>query len=243
MKQTIEIYLLDDDPVFLQTYSRGLNEYLQKRSELFQIHSFTNGEALLAQAAAAERIDLLIVDICLGADTITGLGVASQLRSRFPDCSIIYLTAYLEYATEIYETRPLYFIIKEEFQKRLPVAMELFFQQQLEKQTSIIVSTGRTEAVVRLHDLIYCEHIGRKTKLVCTDRQILVPDSIDELASKLPANRFIVCHKGYIVNFNYVVTYRRHIAVLSTGQELPISRARYDAFRAAYANQLAEGMC
>lgn len=239
MNQTMEIYLLDDDPVFLQTFSHALTAFLQKRSEQFQLHSFADGEALLAQAASADRIDLLITDICLGSDTITGLGVANQLRRRFPACSIIFLTAFLEYATEIYDTRPLYFILKEEYQQRIPAAMELFFRDQAEKQDSITVSTGRTKAVVRLQDLIYCERVGRKTKLVSTDRQLFTSDTIDAFAARLPQNRFIVCHKGYIVNFSYVVSYRRYAATLSSGQELPISRARYDAFRAAFANHLA----
>lgn len=239
MNQAIEIYLLDDNSIFLQTFSQALEAFLQQCSEDYQMHSFTDGEALLAQAASADRIDLLIADICLDSDMITGIGVASQLRRQFPTCSIIYLTSFLEYATEIYDTRPLYFILKEEYQQRIPAAMELFFRDQAEKQDSITVSNGRTEAVVRLQDLIYCEHIGRKTKLVCTDRQFLVSDTIDELAAKLPQKQFVVCHKGFIVNLSCVVSYRRHIAVLSTGQELPISRARYDAFRAAYASYLA----
>lgn len=237
MNQTIDIFLLDDDPVFLQAFSRELVGYLQQRGEGFRLRTFQDGKELLEAAETAERLDLLISDICLGGDGISGLQVGEGIRSRFPACGIIYLTAFLEYATEIYDTRPLYFILKEEFRQRIPAAMELFFRDCREKQDSISFLSGRTRTVVRLRELIYCEHVGRKTRLVCTDRELLVPDSIYALAEKLPG-RFIVCHKGYIVNLDYVESYRRFSVTLTTGQELPISRSRYETFQGAFADYL-----
>ncbi len=66
MFQSLEIYLLDDDPVFLQTFSQALEDYLRQQSCIFQIHAFTDGKELLARASERRQADLLIADIALG---------------------------------------------------------------------------------------------------------------------------------------------------------------------------------
>lgn len=238
MFQSLEIYLLDDDPVFLQTFSQTLEDYLQQQGCIFQLHAFTDGKELLVRAVERRQADLLIADIALGSRETNGLDVASKMRCWFPGCSIIYLTAFLEFATEIYDTRPLYFILKEEYQQRIPLAMKLFFQDYAAKQETLTVTTGRTQTVIQLQDLIYCEHIGRKTNLVCTGQELLVPDTIANLMNRLPQRRFVICHKGYIVGLQYVKSYCRYVVTLNTGQELPISRSRYEAFRAAFLRYL-----
>lgn len=236
MSQAIEIYLLDDDPVFLQTFSTALKAYLRKRPDDYRFHTYTDGELLISQVKESQRVDLLIADICLNTDTISGIRVAELVRAENPTCGIIYLTNYLEYATEIYNTRPLYFILKEEYQLRIPTAMEMFFLDREEDRDTLAMVSGHTQSVIHLRDLLYCEHVGRRTKLVCIGSELFVSDKIEELSCKLPQKQFVVCHKGYIVNLNYVQSYQRYTARLSTGQELPISRSRYEAFRAAFAN-------
>lgn len=240
MNPYVEIYLLDDDPVFLKTFAQSLGVFLEQQSVAYHMHAFTGSDELLQQAEKEPQIDLLIADICLGSATISGLSVASQIRDLFPGCSIIYLTAFLEFATEIYDTRPLYFILKEEYRQRIPAAMELFFREHRKKQEVLTVTFGKNQAVIQLQELIYCERTGRKTRLVCTEREIQVPDTIAMLADRLPQKRFAVCHKGYIVGLRYVDSYRRYAVTLRNGEEIPVSRARYDPFRTAFAAYLAE---
>lgn len=119
MRQYLEIYLLDDDPVFLAAIQTALEDQLARQPYSYRLHAFSSGEKLLA-AAEQNRVDLLISDIDLGEEPISGLSVAQHIRRDYPDCGIIYLTSYLEYATEIYETQPLYFILKSEYAGESP---------------------------------------------------------------------------------------------------------------------------
>ncbi len=66
MFQSLEIYLLDDDPVFLQTFSQALEDYLRQQSCIFQIHAFTDGKELLARASERRQADLPDCGYCLG---------------------------------------------------------------------------------------------------------------------------------------------------------------------------------
>ena len=69
-----------------------------------RVRSFSSAEALL-QAVQAEGYHprVAVLDIVLGG--ANGITLAENLNRILPDCSVIYLTAYLQYAPEVYTTR------------------------------------------------------------------------------------------------------------------------------------------
>lgn len=239
MNPVLEIYLLDDDPIFLNTIGHALDEYLSRQPYFYKLHSFSSGEALLS-AAEDTPVDLLISDIDLGVEPISGLAVAERIRKAYPCCGIIYLTSFLDYATEIYETQPLYFILKEEYLQRIAPAMELYFRGVESQMKSLTITAGRESVVLQLQDLIYCERVGRKTRIICRDRELMVSPGIEELMEHLPRRQFVITHKGFLVNLKFVKSHLRYEALLQTGQIIPISRSRYESFRTAFLEFLAQ---
>lgn len=239
MNPVLEIYLLDDDTVFLSSFAHALEAHLSRQPYPYRLHSFSSGGALLS-AAEENQVDLLISDIDLRDENFSGLTVARRIRDCHPDCGIIFLTSFLQYATEIYETRPLYFILKEEYTQRITPAMELYFRQLEAQMETMTLTSGREEVVLRLQDLIYCERSGRKTRLVCQDRELTIIPGIEELQNSLPRRQFVITHKSFIVNLKYVKSHLRFEALLTTGQIIPISRSRYEDFRSAFMAFLAE---
>ena len=238
MKQILTIYILDDDPVILEAVGREIQGYMDEMPEYeAQISRFQSGGELLRHLDHVGSLDLLLTDIDLGRDD-SGIAVARQVRQRFPQCGIIYLTAFLSYATEIYETRPLYFILKEEYRERIPKAMELFVREYQSARGTLTVMSGREQQVIELSDIRYMEHVDRKTEIVLGDRRISVGDTIPELMEKLPEGRFSVCHRGYIVNLAEVQSFRRFEITLDSGERIPISRARFEPFQRAFSEYL-----
>ena len=239
MKQILTIYILDDDPVILEAVGREVQAYLDGMPEYeAQISRFSSGGELLRHLAHAGSLDLLLTDIDLGSQDTSGIAVARQVRQRFPQCGIVYLTAFLSYATEIYETRPLYFILKEEYRQRIPRAMELFFQDYQSKKDTLTVVSGREQQVLELSEIRYLEHVDRKTEIVLRDRRVAVGGSIPELMEQLPERRFCICHRGYIVNLGEVQSFRRYEITLNGGERIPISRARFEPFQRAFSEYL-----
>ena len=233
MTHQIRIYLLDDDPVFLRAVQRALDAKLAGRQ--YVLFTFGQGEPLLKELEAP---DLLITDIDLGSTGLSGLEVARAVREGYPQCAIMFLTAYLSFATEIYEVGPLYFILKEEYEDRISKALELFFSRREGQQEHLSLSVGRERLAIPLQDIHYCERMGKKTRVVLSQGEILVNNTIDDLMSKLPETRFAICHKGYLVALSQVVSHSRNQAILRSGAVLPISRARQEEFRSAFSRFL-----
>lgn len=239
MKQILKIYTLDDDPVILGGFTDALTGYLQTLPD-YEAHvtRFTSGQSLFQHLDHAKALDLLLTDIDLGDPAIDGIAVARRVRERFPQCAVIYLTAYMDYATEIFETEPLYFILKDQYRQRIPRAMELFFQKYSQNRETITVTCGREKQVVPLGDILYLQHTDRRT-LIFTKTQLLdVGDTIPELLKQLPEDRFVQCHRSYIVALKQVRQFRRFDLQLFTGEVIPISRAKYEGFRRAFEDSM-----
>ncbi len=146
----------------------------------------------------------------------------------------IYLSSYTSYALDIFDTKPLYFISKDEYTTRLPNAMGLFWRTYSEQCQYIRLTINNKPITICLNDLIYCEHGNRITRLVLSNSELLSYTSLRNIYESLPQNRFALCHKSYIVNFNYVLTCSRHIVTLTNCAELPMSRSFCDTFRTRY---------
>ncbi len=235
---TLNVFLVDDDPIFLNTIHRALTDHLSACPYSCNIRPFSSGQALLD--ALDVPVDLLIADIDLGREPISGLDVARQYRNLHPEGRIIFLTSFLEYATDIYESQPMYFILKSEYLRRIPQAMDLFFRSLEADMATVTLTSGREQVALRVRDLIYGERVGRKTRLVCTDRELLVTPNLTSLMELLPQSQFFILHQGFLVNLSYIKSFLRYEALLKTGQIIPISRARYDGLSAAFGRFLLE---
>ncbi len=235
----LSIFLLDDNAVFLHGFEEHLTEWLKTHaSDDFSTYCFTDISSML-ETAKTTPADLIIADIDLGTDARSGIDGVSELKKLCPGCGVIYLSAYLSYATDIYETSPIYYILKDEYAKRIDNAMRRFFQYRTEQMQYISIVSGGARVVLPLKDLIYCERQSRTVHLFLSDgREFLSILSIRELYGLLPKDQFSICHRGYIVNHRYIMATRRMEITLSTGKILPVGRSCHNLFQDNYKNWL-----
>lgn len=64
--------------------------------------------AAVTQQGYAPRVAVLDIRMA-GMD---GIELAKRLNALVPGCAVIFLTAYLSYAPDVYETRHVYFVLK-----------------------------------------------------------------------------------------------------------------------------------
>lgn len=177
--------------------------------------------ALRANSGAG---DILLTEVELrGRNSIDIIG--RHLKASSP-LQVIYVTAQIEYCSQVYETRHSGFLLKpvnlDLFQKAVARAMESLRQA---KATGIAVQRGGTIHVVSSVCLLYMESRGRVVRL-CTDEEILESyDKLDTLTGQMD-ERFLQCHKSYVVNMDRVRQFRGDRFLMENGVEIPISQSR-----------------
>lgn len=177
--------------------------------------------ALRANSGAG---DILLTEVELrGRNSIDIIG--RHLKASSP-LQVIYITAQIEYCSQVYETRHSGFLLKpvnlDLFQKAVARAMESLRQA---KATGIAVQRGGTIHVVSSVCLLYMESRGRVVRL-CTDEEILESyDKLDTLTGQMD-ERFLQCHKSYVVNMDRVRQFQGDRFLMENGVEIPISQSR-----------------
>lgn len=190
--------------------------------ELFpQVRSFFSAEALLeAIRSEGYRPRVAVLDIELGGED--GISLAGTLNTLLPDCSVIYLTAFLQYAPEVYTTRHTYYIMKQNAAERLGPAI----RKAMEEQARDDILCFRTEEGLRFarwRDILFLERVLHKTRLRLRREECMTTAAPAELLSK-GTGRFLRCHQSYWVNLDHIQLLRGSCLVLSDGTTLPISR-------------------
>ena len=160
----------------------------------------------MTQQGYAPRVAVLDIRMA-GMD---GIELAKRLNALVPGCAVIFLTAYLSYAPDVYETRHVYFVLKSELDRRIGYRN------------------------VPVTDVLFLERILRKTRVVMTDGEELVTAAPAALLEAVPDGVFLRCHQSYIVNLAHVRTLGDTFFRMEDGTSVPISRAFYKEAKNAY---------
>ena len=231
----VHIAICDDD----YKQSQKTEKLILKKAERFspETELFSDGTELIkAVKNGGYTPDLAVLDIHMPGNS--GIEVAKMLNLLIPECSIIFLTSFLGYATEVYETRHNYFILKSELEERIDAALTKVLADRTQ-ELRIRFREGRTVQTVTASEILYLERILKKTAIVlCSGKKHFTAAKAEELLNDVPPGRFVRCHQSFWVNVEKIAGMKTESFSLVNGEEIPISRSRKKEAKEAFFAQL-----
>lgn len=109
------IGICDDDKIWYRRAEGLIEQYAEETGQEVALCYFPDTEALLAYEGAP--LEVLFMDIELNGEN--GVKAALQVNAKWAHCQIVFLTNYLNYATDVYEAEHVMFVLKEQFAERL----------------------------------------------------------------------------------------------------------------------------
>lgn len=224
-----QLIFFDDERDQLEIISEKVGKYCRERELL-------HGEAVLCQrpeelweALKKQEIrpTILFMDIYMEQENFTGVDVAAQVNTQYPYVFLVFLTGYLRYASDVYETEHCYFMLKEELEQRLPVLFEKVLPVRLQKnQKWLDLHIGfRVHRVLQL-EILYLERDLRKTKIFLRDGSVMeTTEKLSQLADQMDSEEFVRCHNSFIVHLKYVCEIDSKNIRLTNQVCIPVSRA------------------
>lgn len=216
----ITCVIVDDEP-----YARNLiRDYIQKVSELELLDKFSHPVEAL-DFLKKNKADILFLDIEM--PDIDGMGLVDLLDDP---PSIIFTTAYSEYAVESYEKNALDYLLK-------PITFDRFLQsvwkyKEIQKHTAsridktqsdkIFLKSDSTYVAMKYKDIFYIEGLGDYVTFYTRSEKIIVYHTIKKLVDLLP-KQFVRSHYSYIVNFDHVKKAEKN-GLLIADKRIPVSR-------------------
>lgn len=181
------------------------------------------------------RNQIYIIDLKI--DDESGIEIAKKINKEFNGAQIIYVTGQLEFDSNIFETDVCYYINANEIEKFLHKALKKAINKIMNSETILIIKKQMKSISININDIIFIERKSRQTVLHLADTSFSTYDNFDQLVAKLPEN-FFKCHYSFVINFNYLLEYKRNGFVLKDGTSIPISRSYEKSAKIAYFNYL-----
>lgn len=231
----IHIAICDDDSAQLKKTEKLIMEAIAQYSP--KIDRFSDGTELLKAMQNSDYVpDLAVLDIYM--PKCSGIEVAKRLNELAPECRIIFLTSYLGYATDVYETRHSYFILKAELTDRIEAALAKALAETTEN-LRLCFREGRTVKIVPASEVLYLERNLKKTTIALSSGvEHTTPAKAEELLKGVNKGMFVHCHQSYWVNLEKVTSMTADSFILSNGMEIPISRSQKKEVKKAFFAQL-----
>lgn len=218
----MKITLCDDDQMWLWKAAEILETYGEKYAVEMTVETYTDQDSMMKNTVEAP--DLLFMDIELKGDN--GIAVVQVINQNWPLCEVVYLTNYIYYAMDVYETEHAYFILKNEFEERLEKVLckvQNKLEQRPERLLFHVINGG--EMLIDASEIVCLERLGRKTVISFLNANLTVWDKLDEILEKLPESDFVRCHNSYIVSLAAVKKYHKDYFEMKNDRIIPISRS------------------
>ena len=231
----LNIVICDDTPVQLQYTHKLVSSYFSGKN--ITLFDFGSAEDLLSHISGGLLPHIAILDIELG--TANGISLAKELNALCPGCQIIFLTAYSQYASDVYYAKHAWFVIKKDIEKYLPSALEKATSSaktgMFEEEPWLLVKIRHTQQRIPVSSILYLERITYRTRIVTVNKEIVCGQAPKELLEHLPNDLFIRCHQSYWINMGKIFSQKANEFHLIDGTAIPISRtykkSALEAFR------------
>ncbi|TQO56588.1 LytR/AlgR family response regulator transcription factor [Paraclostridium bifermentans] len=236
----IKITICEDETemrLLIENYIKNIldEEYIE-----YEVSKYCSGEELLE--ANLKDVDILLLDIKL--DNINGMDVARKIRQSGNKMEIIFITSLIDYVQDGYEVKAYRYLLKpinfEELKKHLLTCIK---EIKLSKHNYIIIKNKSNTYKINSNEITYIE-VQKKDMLIHTiNKNFEVRYSLEKIEKDLNLDQFVRCHKSFIVNLNYVENIKPNIAILESGEEIPVSRYRYKDVKEKFLKFLGDIIC
>jgi DNA-binding LytR/AlgR family response regulator len=166
---------------------------------------------------AKNRVDLIFLDLNIG--EISGMRFLEIVR---PDCAVIVLTAYHEYAIKGFDLHVTDYLLKPFTLERFCLAVSRANPPKPISKEFIFIKAQYKLEKVRLDDLLYIVGARDYRHLFITDRNLTTLETFTQLEDKLPNDRFMRVHKSYLVALDKITSMEKD-TILIAGRLIPVS--------------------
>ena len=232
--------IIDDEPL-----ARSIVvEYLMAYPEIKILAECSDGFEGM-KAIQSLQPDLIFLDVQM--PKINGFELL-ELIDNPP--AIIFTTAFDEYALKAFEANAIDYLLKPFNKDRFDKAIQKFISNLIPKietdkiqlpanssqQNRIVVKSEGKIKIIPTNEIQYIEANGDNVKIMSNDGSFSKNKTMSYFEEQLSTNDFVRIHRSYLVNVSLVSRIdaydkESHLAVLSNGIQLPVSKSGYQRLK------------
>ena len=219
----LKIAICDDEKMFCDSAERMLKLYMEDKAMPFQADVFNVPSELLDMTEKGTIYDIYLLDIYMPG--ITGMSIATELRSRGVKSPIIFLTSSTDHALEAFGVDATHYLLKPYSKDHFYMGMDKAMQSiTSHKNESIVLKVDNEYRSIPVSGIIYCEAEDKYQRLYLENgEKLLIRISGTELYKLLSEfDSFYHCGRAHIINLNHISRVTQSGAVFKSGMQLSL---------------------
>lgn len=238
----MKVVIIDDEPL-----ARSIVlEYLSACDDVTVLAECGDGFQGV-KAIGQHKPDLVFLDIQM--PKINGFEML-ELLDQVP--SVIFTTAFDEYAIKAFEANAVDYLLKPFSKERFDQALDKYRQSMQNRNTSsesviqmldnagkqpdeknrIVVKNGSDISIVPVQDIMYIEAYDDYVKIFTKDTYYLKKKTMNYYEQVLDPSLFFRTHRSFIINLKELTKIEpleknTYLALLKNGKKIPLSRSGY----------------
>ncbi|HKH62639.1 MAG TPA: LytTR family transcriptional regulator DNA-binding domain-containing protein [Flavitalea sp.] len=235
--------IIDDEPLARSI----IREYLHSYPQIEIVEECNDGFEGI-KAIIQHQPDLIFLDVQM--PKINGFEML-ELVEQPP--SVIFTTAFDEYAIKAFETHAVDYLLKPFSKERFEKAIQKWMDQKSavtniqssllstaaespQQSQRIVVKTGGKIQIIPVQDIDYLEAADDYVKINTRKGVFLKNKTMNHFEQVLNAQQFVRTHRSFIINvsmINRIDPYEKdnHIAILQSGAKIPVSKTGYSKLK------------
>lgn len=242
--ETIKALIIDDEELARSI----IREYLADHPDIQVIAECSNGYEAV-KAVTDLKPDLLFLDVQM--PKLNGFEVLELIES---DLTVIFVTAYEQYAVKAFEVHAVDYLLKpfsrERFDQALARAREKRARKEFvprldilsaarpatEPTERVLVRDGSRVFVIPTEKIDYIEAQDDYVAIRSEGTSHLKKQRLSDLQAALDPKKFVRIHRSYILNVDRLARLELYakdsrMAILKDGTKLQVSRSGYEALK------------
>ena len=235
-KHNVNIAVIDDSIDEARQLASYINTYFTD-AHICQQTTIFNTAADFLHLWHRNAFDLVFIDIFLKGEA-SGIRVAERIRKDDDQCALIFTTSSTDFALKGYEVRALDYMVKPLRYGKFSQTMD-YFRSVSQKKRSHYIEVKESRIMVKLpiDDILYTDYSNHYIQIHLEDKTVRTYMRFHDFSSLLLCYpQFICCYRNCIINMDKVSALEKTEFVLTTGEQLPITRNLRSQIHQQYAD-------
>ncbi len=227
--------IVEDEAQVRSYLQSSLISAFHERSIQMGFDSFAGGEGFLSMVQEHFHYDVIFLDIEMPG--LDGISICKRVREIAPDALVVFISNKEELVFQTFEVQPFRFIRKSEYDKQLPALADAIARKLQELHPQILRITEAASGDIYSFDIkkiLYVEAQRKYCRIVTTTDEVLIRCKLMDLEAKLPKDMFLKPHRSYLVNCMFIYYIGKTALVLTTHEEIALSRNKIEEVKAQF---------
>ena len=229
LSMTLFVAICDDEKRISAELESALLDILGRMNIKHEIDVYFTGEELCREMESGTCYNLIFLDIEFAKNAINGVEVGRLIRKAHQNnmVSIVYISWEMKYSMELFDIRPLHFLIKPLDYVKVEEVIRTYLELAGLWSGDFTYKIGHDTYKVQNKDIVYLQSVKRKLILHLADgsQEEFYGTLKDVYQEQLQKFDFLFIHASYVVNYDYVAAVKYDELVLTDSKtSLPISR-------------------